>query len=457
MKKIKSIVLAGLIAISSFAGIITASAAPISDDNTANFYITDSIDGDSVTSASEPSFTANVGDIVEISVSAKSTSDITDFCSIDIRTFFNQSSCDSHNTYDGNGILSYTKGYDDNSFYKLYDGFKNASIITNPDDEHYPSTRNSFIYTLSSVHNSGDFSSSQVLYRFTLEVTKSGDSYVNTTIRDIAHDYPDEYLKSEPNLLNTYTTMSVIKQAEKPTTEPTTEPVTTEPVTDPVPTETESVPTEPASTETEPITTEPTSTATEPTEETTVPTDIPTNPTETTVPVTEPIETTEPTTNTVPTETETTETTMPATEPTEKPTEETTTSPVTDPTERPTDMPTTSPVTEPDNTEPTQTEPASENQTTAPTESQTQVTVPTETQTTTPVNSDTATPDTATPDTAPQTTTSDSNTNGTANTTTNNNGVVSTGQTLPVTLIAIAMISAGICLFMRKRKFNTNK
>lgn len=435
MKKIKSIVLAGLIAISSFAGIITASAAPISDDNTANFYITDSIDGDSVTSASEPSFTANVGDIVEISVSAKSTSDITDFCSIDIRTFFNQSSCDSHNTYDGNGILSYTKGYDDNSFYKLYDGFKNASIITNPDDEHYPSTRNSFIYTLSSARNSGDFSSSQVLYRFTLEVTKSGDSYVNTTIRDIAHDYPDEYLKSEPNLLKTYTTMSVIKQAEKPTTEP----VTTEPVTDPVPTETEPD-TEPASTETEPITTEPTSTATEPTEETTVPTDIPTNPTETTVPVTEPIETT-----------------MPATEPTEKPTEETTTSPVTEPTERPTDMPTTSPVTEPDNTEPTQTEPASENQTTAPTESQTQVTVPTETQTTTPVNSDTATPDTATPDTAPQTTTSGSNTNGTANTTTNNNGVVSTGQTLPVTLIAIAMISAGICLFMRKRKFNTNK
>lgn len=453
MKKIKSIVLAGLIAISSFASIITASAAPISDDNTANFYITDSIDGDSVVSPSEPSFTANVGDIVEISVSAKSTGDITDFCSIDIRTYFNQSSGNSYDTYDDNGILLYTKGYADNSFYKLYDGFKNTSIITNPDNEHYPSTHNSFIYTASSAYNSGDFSSSQILYRFTLEVTKSGDSYVNTTIRDIAHDYPGEHLKSEPYLLSTYTTMSVIKQAEKPTTEP----VTTEPVTDPVPTETESVPTEPASTETEPITTEPTSTETEPTEETTVPTDIPTNPTETTVPVTEPIETTEPTTNTVPTETEAIETTMPVTEPTEKPTEETTTSPVTEPTERPTDMPTTSPVTKPDNTEPTQTEPASENQTTAPTESQTQVTVPTETQTTTPVNSDTATPDTATPDTAPQTTTSGSNTNGTANTTTNNNGVVSTGQTLPVTLIAIAMISAGICLFMRKRKFNTNK
>ena len=221
MKKIKSIMLAGLIAISSFACITTASAASTSGDNTANFYITDSIEGDSIISSSEPSFTANVGDIVEISVSAKATSDIIDFCAIDIRTFFNQSSSDSHNTYDGNGILTYTKGYDDDSFYKLYDGFKNASVITNPDDEHYPSTHNSFIYTLSSARDSGDFSSSQVLYSFTLEVTKPGDSYVNTIIRDIAHDYPGEHLKSEPYLLSTYTTMSVIKQVETPTTDPT--------------------------------------------------------------------------------------------------------------------------------------------------------------------------------------------------------------------------------------------
>lgn len=438
MKKIKSIVLAGLIAISSFTCIITASAAPISDDNTANFYITDAIKGDSIVSPSEPSFTANVGDIVEISVSAKSTSDITDFCSIDIRTYFNQSSGNSYDTYDDNGILLYTKGYDDDSFYKLYDGFKNTSVVTNPDNEHYPSTRNSFIYTASSAYNSGDFSSSQVLYRFTLEVTKPGDNYVNTIIRDIAHNYPDEHLKSEPNLLNTYTTMSVIKPAETPTTEPTTEPVTTEPVTDPVPTETEPD-TKPASTETEPIETEPTSTETEPTEETTVPVDIPTNPTGTTVPVTKPIETTEPTTNTVPTETEAIETTMPTTEPTEKPTEETTTSPITEPTERPTDMPTTSPVTEP----------VSENQTTTPTETQTQATVPTETQTTTTVNSNTATPDTATPDTTPQTTK--------PSTTTNNNGAISTGQTLPVALIAIVIISAGICLFMKKIKSNANE
>ena len=49
MKKIKSIMLAGLIAISSFACITTASAASTSGDNTANFYITDSIEGDSIT------------------------------------------------------------------------------------------------------------------------------------------------------------------------------------------------------------------------------------------------------------------------------------------------------------------------------------------------------------------------------------------------------------------------
>lgn len=222
MKRIKSLLLASLIVISSLVGITTVSAATLGD-TTANLYVSDTIEGTPAQTPAEPAVTANIGDIIEVSVTAKAKKDITDICSIDIRTYFNQLSSDSYETYGGNGVLKYTNiFYGDGSFYQTYN-FANVSTITNPNMETYPSDRNSFIYTMSSAYNKGDFTSALTLYSFTLEVVESGDAYINTAIRDLAHAYPGQSLKQENDLLDVTTVINVVKQAETHTTEPPAE------------------------------------------------------------------------------------------------------------------------------------------------------------------------------------------------------------------------------------------
>lgn len=226
MKKFTSILLTGLLAVSSLTG-VTAFAA--TDDATssdvANIYVTDSyIDETDVPSPDSPALTAHVGDIVEVQVSCVATSDIKDFTSYDVRTYINQPSATERNRkITGNeGLLFKENGYGDGTFYTVYDALNQASVMTNPQvGAEFPIDHNDFIYTCSGIHNIGDFSVDRTLYTFTLEVVKPGDSYINTAVEEIAYLNFKEGLIIDAHFLKSNTTVSILKKAEKPT-EPTT-------------------------------------------------------------------------------------------------------------------------------------------------------------------------------------------------------------------------------------------
>lgn len=463
MKKFTSILLTGLLVVSSLTGVTAFAAADdTTSDDVANIYVTDSYtDETDVPSPDSPALTAHVGDIVEVQVSCIATSDITDFTSYDVRTYINQPSATERNRkITGNeGLLFKENGYGDGTFFTLCEDLSRASVVTNPhEDSKFPINHNDFIYTCSNARNIGNFSEYVQLYTFTLEVVKPGNNYINTIIQEIARIYEDKGLAADNYLLKSNTTVSILKEAERPTepeptteiTEPVTQPTTmTEPVTEPTVTEPiESTPTVP---DTEPTT----SPVTEPIE--TEPTD--TEPVETDpAPTTEPVET-EPTTEEIPTEVVPTNP-----EPTSEPvTEPTTSEPVTEPTETEpvTSAPVTDPVTTVDPTEttvPDTTVPTSAN--TEPTKAQDTTSVTT----TTTINRQDATSATSTPVTpaTPDTVTKPSvnntaNTNNTSGTTTGKTGFVTTGQALPIAYFALTAISAGVYLLTRKRKSKINK
>lgn len=471
MKKFTSILLTGLLIVSSLTG-VTAFAATndTTSDDVANIYVTDSYaDETNVPSPDSPALTAHVGDIIEVQVSCIATSDIKDFTTYDVRTYINQPSATERNRkITGNeGLLFKENGYGDGTFYTVYDAlnYKQTSVITNPrEDAEFPIDHNDFIYTCSGIHNIGDFSVDRTLYTFTLEVVKPGDSYINTAIEEIAYLNFKEGLIIDSRFLTSNTTVSILKEAEKPTepeptteiTEPVTQPTTmTEPVTEPTVTEPiESIPTVP---DTEPTTSEP---VTEPIETEPIETEPTyTEPIETDpVPTTEPVET-EPTTEEIPTEVVPTNP-----EPTSEPvTEPITSEPVTEPTETEpiTSAPVTDPVTTVDPTEttvPDTTVPANTN--TEPTKVQDTTSVATTTTTniqdTASATSTTVTP--ATPDTATKPSVNNTaNTNNTPGTTTGKTGFVTTGQALPIAYFALTAISAGVYLLTRKRKSKINK
>lgn len=228
MKKFTSILLTGLLAVSSLTG-VTAFAA--TDDATssdvANIYVTDSyIDETDVPSPDSPALTAHVGDIIEVQVSCIATSDIKDFTTYDVRTYINQPSATERNRkITGNeGLLFKENGYGDGTFYTVYDALNQnqASVITNPQvGAEFPIDHNDFVYTCSGIHNIGDFSVDRTLYTFTLEVVKPGDSYINTAVKEIAYLNFKEGLIIDAHFLKSNTTVSILKEAEKPT-EPTT-------------------------------------------------------------------------------------------------------------------------------------------------------------------------------------------------------------------------------------------
>lgn len=444
MKKIKSLLLTALLVTSTFTCAITASAATTPDSKQATVHLNDkTIDAINTTDPNGTTFNANVGDTIEVTVTASATPDAPKFMGIWVETYFNQSSSTSMERYANGNTFEFTDTYySPNSPCKVTKPM-DTLVIINP--KALPSDKSSFTYTMSGAENVADFSGTNLLYSFTVKVKEASTSYMTTVVHNANFINEDNQTENDYKALGVKTSVKVVKQAEVTTTEPTTAPpatqdtpteVTTEPTTEPIATEStvESTATEPTEVTTEPteITTEPTEVTTEPTEPTTVPVD-------TTIATTEPTEaTTEPSS-------------APVTEPTEKPTEESTTVIVTEPATEPTES-TTSKV-----EETTQTE-----QTTAPVEPTTVPApkpVPTEPATTVPTtNNEPTTSVVIKP--APQTTDTKSSTNDTAvKTITNKNtpsgtssGAVATGQTIPVAMISLAVISGGILLIARKKR-----
>ena len=461
MKKIKSLLLASLFVISSLTCAITASAETMTDDDTTYIYVTDAesehaTDYPTPETPSAPALTAKVGDIIEVTVTASPTSDITKFAGFWMETHFGQSGPGMHDDAIEDKTLAFTGAYYNDGMLSQPAYDNGTSVVTHPDPFATSSDSSYYAYTVSSAYNICNYSKPRAMYTFTLEVKKPGSTYINTSEHEIIIFDETDTAVSKTELLDTKTSVAIVGHIDTPT-EPTTvetEPVTTEPVTEPVTTEPVTEPTEEASTApvTEPTTSEPyiesTTIVTEPvtepvtTEPATEPvtTETVTEPTEevSTAPVTEPI-TTE--TVTEPTEITTTEpVTVPAT-----------TEPVTDPAEdRPT-VPETKPVTDEPETEETTvsetTEPETESTTTVSDTTKPDTTVPTESKPTNSTTNDTKpTTNTATKDTAVISNGNSSN---------NSSGAIATGQIVPIAIVLIAMISAGVfAVFTRKRHTN---
>lgn len=220
MKKIKCLLLAGIIATSCFAGTISTSAATKADD-TAYIYVTDvesehSSDYPVPETPSAPALTAKVGDIIEVTVTASPTSDITKFAGFWMTTYFSQSAPGMHDKAIDDKTLAFTGAYYDDGMLAKPAYENGASVITNPDPFATSSDRSSYIYTVSSAYNICDYSKPRVMYTFTLEVKKSGSTYINTTEHEIIIFDETDTAVSKTELLDTKTSVAVVGHIGKP-------------------------------------------------------------------------------------------------------------------------------------------------------------------------------------------------------------------------------------------------
>lgn len=220
MKKIKCLLLAGIIATSCFAGTISTSAATKADD-TAYIYVTDveskhSIDYPVPETPSAPALTAKVGDIIEVTVTASPTSDITKFAGFWMTTHFSQSAPGMHKNDIEDKTLAFTGAYYDDGMLSQPAYDNGSSVVTHPDPFATSSDSSYYAYTVSSAYNICNYSKPRTMYTFTLEVKKPGSTYINTTEHEIIIFDENDKSVSITELLDTKTSVAVVGHIDKP-------------------------------------------------------------------------------------------------------------------------------------------------------------------------------------------------------------------------------------------------
>lgn len=226
MKKIKSLLLAGIITASCFAGTISTSAA--TTDDTAYIYVTD-VNSEHISdypvaeTPSAPALTAKVGDIIEVTVNAKATTEIKDFTAFWLMTYFGQEKPGDHERIEDNP-LAYTDKYYDGGVVAQLAPFDNTMIITAPDPTELSPYYSHFGYTLTcpftAPYNFCDLSDTVALYKFTLEVKKGGKMFINTTNHEAVYwDENYEPVDYEPvddaDLIDVKTSVAVVGNVNK--------------------------------------------------------------------------------------------------------------------------------------------------------------------------------------------------------------------------------------------------
>ena len=224
MKKLTSLLLAGMLTVSGCACAVTASAA--GDDTKATLLVTD-FNGNYSTDTTSYEF--HVGDIIECTIEGTSTIDgLTGFSGIWTKTFFNQESATQNGEIFSNvDMLSYsTEYYDEGAFYQT-GKFPGAMVVTRP-EESKEFDRDLFDFSLVRAVNTGSFTPSQTVVKLTLKIDKPGTSYINTIVNDIVYVENNDVVTNN-DALRTTTTLKVVKNApstptEAPTAAPTVAP-----------------------------------------------------------------------------------------------------------------------------------------------------------------------------------------------------------------------------------------
>ena len=240
MKKLTSLLLAGMLTVSGCACAVTASAA--GDDTKATLLVTD-FNGNYSTDTTSYEF--HVGDIIECTIEGTSTIDgLTGFSGIWTKTFFNQESATQNGEIFSNvDMLSYsTEYYDEGAFYQT-GKFPGAMVVTRP-EESKEFDRDLFDFSLVRAVNTGSFTPSQTVVKLTLKIDKPGTSYINTIVNDIVYVENNDVVTNN-DALRTTTTLKVVKNAPSTPTEAPTEAPTATPTVAPTAAPTEaSAPTE---------------------------------------------------------------------------------------------------------------------------------------------------------------------------------------------------------------------
>ena len=221
MKKIKSLLLASLFVISSLTCALTASAETITDDDTTYIYVTDA-ESEHATDypipepPSAPALTAKVGDIVEVTVTASPTSDITKFAGFWMETHFGQSGPGIYEDAIEDKTLAFTGAYYDDGMLSQPAYDNGTSVVIHPDPFATSSDSSYYAYTVSSAYNICNYSKPRAMYTFTLEVKKPGSTYINTTEHEIIIFDENDKSVSITELLDTKTSVAVVGHIDKP-------------------------------------------------------------------------------------------------------------------------------------------------------------------------------------------------------------------------------------------------
>lgn len=220
MKKIKCLLLAGIIATSCFAGTISTSAATKADD-TAYIYVTDAesehaTDYPIPETPSAPALKAKVGDIIEVTVTASPTSDITKFAGFWMETHFGQSGPGIYEHVIKDKTLAFTGAYYNDGMLSQPAYDNGTSVVTHPDPFATSCDSSYYAYTVSSAYNICNYSKPRAMYTFTLEVKKPGSTYINTSEHEIIIFDETDTAVSKTELLDTKTSVAVVGHIDKP-------------------------------------------------------------------------------------------------------------------------------------------------------------------------------------------------------------------------------------------------
>lgn len=219
MKKIKAFLLAVIIATSCFAGTIATSAVTTADD-TAFIYVTD-VDSENSTdypipeTPSAPALTAKVGDIIEVTVNAKANKSKKKFSGLWLTTYFSQSKAGDHEKLKDKS-LAFTGEYYDGGLLAIPAMEDGVSVITNPEPFETSSDNSFYVYTASCAYDIIDYSNTKTMYKFTLEVKKTGKTFINTTKHEAIITNENDKVVVRQDLLDIQTSVAVVGHIDKP-------------------------------------------------------------------------------------------------------------------------------------------------------------------------------------------------------------------------------------------------
>lgn len=205
MKKLTSVLMAGMLAATGCICAVTASAT---DETKATITVVDASGGESVTCE------ANVGDKIECTVTGYSDKSVTALLG---STYFNQVDADNLVEYSDIDVLGYSDGYytETGLFYDT--GIFSTMAVRPEDSSEYD--RDAFGYCYILGRPAGDYAAEngQVIVKFALDVKAAGECTIKTVLEDVTYDDINGEIVSDVSAVKTKTTVNVISTGEDST------------------------------------------------------------------------------------------------------------------------------------------------------------------------------------------------------------------------------------------------